>query len=105
MLVSSTARRSPVGVRRGSGGSGTFLAAGSSGVCVYWHGPFVVRAGRSAEAAAGSSPSRSTLVVLMIVVRNSRDDIVFLSDRQSCVDNHRSRHCQSDTDLSASPAD
>ena len=42
-----------LGVRRGSGGSGTGRAAGSSGVTVYWQGPCVWLGGEP-EAAAGA---------------------------------------------------
>ncbi|MER7343292.1 hypothetical protein ABT403_36370 [Streptomyces sp. NPDC000075] len=40
------------GVRRGSGGSGTERAGGSSGVWVYWQGPCVVRGGAASESEA-----------------------------------------------------
>ncbi|GAA3597604.1 hypothetical protein GCM10022419_096100 [Nonomuraea rosea] len=43
-------------MRRGSGGSGTFRTAGSSGVSVYWHGPLVVRGGLSAPTDPPADP-------------------------------------------------
>ena len=43
------------GVCQGSRGSGTGRAAGSSGVAVYWQGPFVTSG--DAAACAGAAPA------------------------------------------------
>ena len=43
------------GVCRGSRGSGTGRAAGSSGVSVYWQGPFVTSAVRRRRAAGAAA--------------------------------------------------
>src|SRR4029453_12737573 len=58
-LVESSASTVPLlGVRFGSGGSGTGRAAGSSGVSVYLHGPWVTFGGFGAggSGAAAATP-------------------------------------------------
>ncbi|KIX76556.1 hypothetical protein SF23_16590 [Streptomyces sp. MBRL 10] len=48
-------------MRRGSGGSGTARAGGSSGVCVYWQGPCVVRGGAPSDAVATPPPDTTNV--------------------------------------------
>ena len=54
------------GVRRGSGGSGTGRAAGSSGVWVYWQGPWVTFGGLGVAGAAAAGVAPATVSVAAV---------------------------------------